>query len=491
MQTTFSIGDFCKPCECNNNINATDPEACNKFSGLCEKCLFNTFGDQCERCEPWYFGDAVILKNCRECQCERKGTEMCSHETGACECFEGVEGEQCERCMPNHWGFDNDVPGCAACNCSEASYSTQCADKTGQFRCKPGVTGQKCDRCMAGYWNLGPDGCESCGCNTEFAVGGTCDQETGQCECLEGVIGQNCDHCPNNWVLVVNETRTEVPEWKEPFDYSEGCFPCSSCVADLMHYTDSLNSSIAPIMREFAGVEAEYFAFRRLNYIESEVDRLQPEIELLNPAEGSRRLEPLEAQVDEKQRRAKSLNVEYKMGIMKDLREQANDMQEKGRKAVDDMTKVGREINKVTQDMREIADGLGSGVTPEQQEASVALGRQWLEDIKMQDFSEERDKARDSRREAADLVEEVNLFKDPVESFKANVTGVNELIVDLKFRLQDLKNHTENTNHMVSKRTKARNSFLKKFFEDVKSTKYSGRIKSFLSSFRFPVTKAL
>ena len=64
-------------------------------------------------------------------------------------------------------------------------------------------------------------GCESCGCNTEFAVGGTCDPITGQCACLEGVIGQNCDHCPDHWVLVVNETRTVKPEWKRPFNYDE------------------------------------------------------------------------------------------------------------------------------------------------------------------------------------------------------------------------------------------------------------------------------
>lgn len=160
-------------------------------------------------------------------------------------------------------GFDVGEAGCTPCECSEASFSTQCADRTGQCRCKPGVTGQKCDRCMAGFWNLGPNGCESCGCNTEFAVGGTCDQETGQCQCLEGVIGQNCDHCPDNWVLVVNETRTVRPEWKAPFSYDEGCFPCSSCVSDLLRVTDALNTTIAPIMREFQGAEDNFFAFQR------------------------------------------------------------------------------------------------------------------------------------------------------------------------------------------------------------------------------------
>ena len=50
-------------------------------------------------------------------------------------------------------------------------------------------------------------------------------------------------------------------------------------------------------MVEFKGVEASFFAFKRLQYIEKDVDRLMPEIELLNPQEGSRRLQPLEQQV--------------------------------------------------------------------------------------------------------------------------------------------------------------------------------------------------
>lgn len=58
-------GDYCKPCECNGNINVSDPDSCDRFSGLCQKCLEHTFGDMCERCENWYYGDAVQLKNCQ------------------------------------------------------------------------------------------------------------------------------------------------------------------------------------------------------------------------------------------------------------------------------------------------------------------------------------------------------------------------------------------------------------------------------------------
>lgn len=59
------IGDFCKPCECNGNINTTVTGACNDITGICQECLYNTFGDHCERCEDWYYGDAIEAKNCR------------------------------------------------------------------------------------------------------------------------------------------------------------------------------------------------------------------------------------------------------------------------------------------------------------------------------------------------------------------------------------------------------------------------------------------
>ena len=54
---------------------------------------------------------------------------------------------------------------------------------------------------------------------------------------------------------------------------------------------------------------------------------------------------------------------------------------------------VGDEINQVTTDMRVISDGLGSGVTPEQLQTSVEMGKRWLEQIKQYDFSRERNNA--------------------------------------------------------------------------------------------------
>uniref|UniRef100_T1J097 Laminin subunit alpha n=1 Tax=Strigamia maritima TaxID=126957 RepID=T1J097_STRMM len=57
--------EYCKPCECNNNIDSSSFGACDSLTGECVQCLNNTFGAACEICAPDHFGDAVELKNCK------------------------------------------------------------------------------------------------------------------------------------------------------------------------------------------------------------------------------------------------------------------------------------------------------------------------------------------------------------------------------------------------------------------------------------------
>ena len=64
---------------------------------------------------------------------------------------------------------------------------------------------------------------------------------------------------------------------------------------------------------------------------------------------------------------------------------------------------MGAEIYLVTNEMKIIADGLGSGVTPKQIETSVELGRSWLNDMKANDFSDDRQIAVEKQRAAMDL----------------------------------------------------------------------------------------
>ena len=53
MYTFCLLGDFCKPCMCNDNVNYSSPTACDNVSGVCTGCLYHTAGDACERCEDW------------------------------------------------------------------------------------------------------------------------------------------------------------------------------------------------------------------------------------------------------------------------------------------------------------------------------------------------------------------------------------------------------------------------------------------------------
>lgn len=59
-----SSGGVCTQCGCNGNINTTDPNSCNRSTGMCVNCLYNTEGLFCERCAVGYYGDAPN-QNCQ------------------------------------------------------------------------------------------------------------------------------------------------------------------------------------------------------------------------------------------------------------------------------------------------------------------------------------------------------------------------------------------------------------------------------------------
>ncbi|KAG6936052.1 laminin subunit beta 4, partial [Chelydra serpentina] len=138
-------GAQCLPCSCNNNIDATDPQSCNKVTGECLKCLYNTHGPSCQFCKPGYFGSA-LLQNCRRCTCN----------------FSGVNPAIC-------------APGHGVCLCDRM---------TGVCPCLPNVIGSTCDRCASGYWNMSHGiGCQFCDCNPRNSQSNQCNQFTGQCPC--------------------------------------------------------------------------------------------------------------------------------------------------------------------------------------------------------------------------------------------------------------------------------------------------------------------
>lgn len=62
------VGGECRPCQCNNNIDVSDPESCDSRTGECRQCLYHTEGGACENCRLGYYGDA-LSQDCRSEYC--------------------------------------------------------------------------------------------------------------------------------------------------------------------------------------------------------------------------------------------------------------------------------------------------------------------------------------------------------------------------------------------------------------------------------------
>ncbi|XP_076315805.1 laminin subunit alpha-like [Tachypleus tridentatus] len=254
------LGSYCQPCNCSGNSNS-----CDSITGECQSCLNNTFGTACELCASGYYGDAVLKKNCKQCECNKCGTDRCDHRIGSCHCKPNVVGTACDECDVGFWGFKSCV-GCQGCNCGPASEDNKCDVETGQCKCKPGAWGLTCDSCKPGYWQYSPEGCVSCNCVEKYSLpGAVCDPVSGECQCLPGVLNTNCQGCPYRWTFIENQ----------------GCQECGPCVHSLLDETDYLQSLIDPIRGEMTDISASYFAYRRLHNVNKTVDALRPEVNAL------------------------------------------------------------------------------------------------------------------------------------------------------------------------------------------------------------------
>ncbi|KAM9026484.1 laminin subunit beta-4 [Ara ararauna] len=200
-----SPGLDCAPCPCNNNIDLTDPESCNRVTGECTKCLHNTHGTNCQFCKPGYFGSA-LNQNCQRCTCNLSGVHssmcpggdaacLCDPATGACPCLPNVVGVTCNQCASGYWDLASGK-GCQICDCDpKNSQSNQCNQLTGQCPCKLGYSGRCCDECEENYFGNPQEHCISCECNLEGTSHPKCDKATGVCNCRAGVTGRSCNQC--------------------------------------------------------------------------------------------------------------------------------------------------------------------------------------------------------------------------------------------------------------------------------------------------------
>uniref|UniRef100_A0A8B9N1S4 Laminin subunit beta 4 n=1 Tax=Accipiter nisus TaxID=211598 RepID=A0A8B9N1S4_9AVES len=200
-----SPGLDCAPCPCNNNIDVTDPESCNRVTGECTKCLHNTHGANCQFCKPGYFGSALD-QSCQRCTCNQAGVCpavcpggdaacLCDPATGACPCLPNVVGVTCNQCASGYWDLASGK-GCQICDCDpKNSQSNLCNQLTGQCPCKLGYSGRCCDECEENYFGNPQTHCISCKCNPEGTSQPKCDKATGVCNCRAGITGRFCDQC--------------------------------------------------------------------------------------------------------------------------------------------------------------------------------------------------------------------------------------------------------------------------------------------------------
>ncbi|XP_055362118.1 laminin subunit alpha-2 isoform X4 [Betta splendens] len=247
-------GGSCQPCDCHGNLDLSIPGSCDPTTGQCLRCRQGYGGASCDSCAEGYYGDAITAKNCQPCQCHTNGSvsEVCSQETGQCQCRENVVGRQCDECMPNCW-WDAERQECMPCRCSRHGSISQRCDVEGRCICRPGYVGRRCDLrrqsyerretrrpvervpleaaharlggltrsggCPRGAYRprTGPQthgittggACVPCHCNSFGSKSFDCD-ETGQCRCQPGVSGPKCDRCSQGF-----------------FNFQEGgCTPC-------------------------------------------------------------------------------------------------------------------------------------------------------------------------------------------------------------------------------------------------------------------------
>ncbi|KAK4877517.1 hypothetical protein RN001_010023 [Aquatica leii] len=432
-----TLGDYCKPCQCSGNINPNAPGSCDTVSGECLLCLNNTFGEACGYCAPGYYGDAILAKNCQPCLCDQMGTHHCNHNTGQCECRSNVIGEKCDRCKLEHFGSQSGQ-GCVPCQCGSASLSAQCDDFTGQCMCKPGVTGRMCDRCAPGFWKYTDQGCDSCGCKTEYSVGFGCNAQTGHCECLPGVVGEKCDQCPYRWVF--------VPE--------VGCHPCDKCVDGLLNDTYALTIMIDPYLNEFYSADSGYFTTQRLSHVNRTLHVLSPRVAQLDP--NALNLAPIMLEVQTLEQFGENLNRKavYATTSSKDIAVEADTVNTQSLDVLEKIKDAVSHANTAIANVEFLAQSLVSGERLKI-DAAVIEAEDVLNQIKAYDLVPTETQASKVLTKANDLINIMREFKKPADTLHKEYNQSRHSLTKFVHTLEDLHNQTQYSSNKTEETIKS------------------------------------
>lgn len=87
----------CRPCRCNGHIDVGVAGSCDRYSGVCVKCVNNTKGRSCEGCVRGFYHNQPT-DACKPCNCDLQGSEsdQCD-DFGRCVCRPGFEGLRCDQ----------------------------------------------------------------------------------------------------------------------------------------------------------------------------------------------------------------------------------------------------------------------------------------------------------------------------------------------------------------------------------------------------------